>query len=107
MKVKAGHQKLLRWNRCHAHYCQVPMSPIRYIFVQCRGCTHRSTIWKLSQEQRLVNKYRATIDLVLAQGRFGTGIGGVILLGIPLVVIFNTAVVSMVTNARCACQPSF
>ncbi|EIE25063.1 amino acid transporter [Coccomyxa subellipsoidea C-169] len=34
------------------------------------------------------------------QGRFGNGTGGVVLLGIPLMVIFNTAVMSMITNAR-------
>ncbi|BDA41316.1 Amino-acid permease BAT1 [Coccomyxa sp. Obi] len=34
------------------------------------------------------------------KGRFGTGVGGIILLGIPLLVIFNTAVMSMLTNAR-------
>lgn len=35
-----------------------------------------------------------------AQGRFGNGAGGIVLLAIPLLSFFNATVISMGTNAR-------
>lgn len=38
------------------------------------------------------------------QARFGSATGGVVLLVIPLLAIFNSCVLSLMTNARCPCQ---